>query len=59
MRSREEPGERPLIGQAVSGMEVAGAWSAASVQNVGRRVPIQSPPRKGGGGRERTERLKP
>jgi len=35
---RDEPGGCPLIGQVVSGMEAARAWSAASVWNVGRRV---------------------
>ena len=44
MRSRDEPGGCPFIGQVVSGMQAARAWSVASVRNVGRRVPIQGPP---------------
>jgi hypothetical protein len=39
---RDEPGGCPLIGQVVSGMEAARAWSAASARNVGRRVPTLS-----------------
>ena len=38
--SRDEPGGCPFIGQAVSGMKVARARSAAPAWNVGRRVPI-------------------
>ena len=33
----------PFTGQAVSGIEVARACSAASAWNVGRRVPIMAP----------------
>ncbi len=36
---RDEPGGCPLIGQAVSGVKVARARSAAPARNVGRRVP--------------------
>ena len=39
---RDEPGGCPLIGQAVSGVKAARAWSAASAGNVGRRVPIRA-----------------
>jgi hypothetical protein len=38
MRSRDEPGGCPLIGQVVSGMQATRAWSAASVWNRRRRV---------------------
>ena len=40
MRSRDEPGGCPPIGQVVSGMQAARAWSAASVRNRRRRVRI-------------------
>src|SRR6266581_8944142 len=43
MRSRDKPGRSPFTGQAVSGIEVARACSAASAWNVGRRVPLQVP----------------
>ena len=35
---RDEPGGHPLIGQAVSGVKAARAWSAATTRNVGKRV---------------------
>jgi hypothetical protein len=41
---RDEPGGCPPIGQAVSGMEAARVRSAASAQNVGKRVPTLSAP---------------
>ena len=47
-RSRDEPGGCPLIGQAVSGMKVARARSAAFEWNWRRRVRIR-PPRRGQG----------
>jgi hypothetical protein len=55
-----EPGGCPSIGQAVSGMEAARAWSAASARNVGRRVPILGMPavRTGGPERECAEQQK-
>jgi hypothetical protein len=37
--SRDEPGGCPVIGQVVSGMEAARAWSAAPASNVGKPVP--------------------
>jgi hypothetical protein len=37
---RDKPGGCPFTGQAVSGVKVARAWSAASAWNVGKRVPI-------------------
>jgi hypothetical protein len=46
---RDEPGGCPFIGQVVSGMEAARAWSAASAWNVGRRVSILLLPARGGG----------
>jgi len=36
---RDKPGGYPLIGQAVSGVKAARAWSAATTRNVGKRVP--------------------
>ena len=55
--SRDEPGGCPVIGQAVSGMEAARAWSAAPARNVGRPVPIRLPAclRVAGGERERVD----
>src|SRR5256885_547928 len=41
MRSRDESGGCPVIGQMVSGTEVARACSAASAGKVGRRAPIR------------------
>ena len=35
---RDESGGYPLIGQAVSGVKAARAWSAATTRNVGKRV---------------------
>ena len=46
-----------IAGQVVPGAEVARAWSAALMRNVGRRVPTQSGP-FGPGGREFPKRLK-
>jgi hypothetical protein len=40
--SRDEPGGCPFIGQVVSGMQAARAWSAAPARNVGRRTSILS-----------------
>jgi hypothetical protein len=37
---RDKPGGCPLIGQAVSGVEVARVRSAAGARNVGRHVPM-------------------
>ncbi len=56
----DEPGGCPPIGQAVSGMEAARAWSAASARNVGRRVSILGMPavRPGGPERECAEQQK-
>ena len=58
---RDEPGGCPFTGQAVPGMEVARAWSAAFARNVGRRTPIPAAcPRAGRAGkRERAERREP
>lgn len=56
---RDEPGESPVIGQAVSGMEAARVRSAASAWNVGRRMPTRLPDLKRvGGERERAEQQK-
>ena len=55
---RDEPGGCPPIGQVVSGMEAARVRSAASTQNVGRRVPIV-PFAGARGERERVARRKP
>jgi len=41
-----EPGGYPITGQVVPGAEVARAWTAAFVRNVGWRFPIR-PPWKG------------
>src|SRR3954447_5517951 len=38
---RDEPGGCPSMGQAVSGVKMARARSAAPARNVGRRVPIR------------------
>ena len=35
-----EPGGYPITGQVVPGAEVARAWTAAFVRNVGKRAPI-------------------
>src|SRR3954453_12628749 len=40
MRLRDGSGGCPLIGQAVSGMEAARTWSAASAWNMGRPATI-------------------
>ncbi len=37
---RDEPGGDPLMGQVVSGVKTARAWSAASTWNVGKRASI-------------------
>ena len=61
MRSRDESGGCPFIGQAVSGMQAARAWSAASARNLGRHVPILSSRTRceiGAGERERAEQQK-
>jgi hypothetical protein len=56
---RDEPGGGPLIGQVVSGMEVARVRSAASAWNMGRRMPTQLLALRGAGGeRERAEQQK-
>jgi hypothetical protein len=52
-----EPGGYPITGQVVPGAEVARAWTAAFVRNVGKRAPIL-PPWKRGGERESSKRLK-
>ncbi len=50
---RDKPGGYPLVGQAVSGVKAARAWSAATTRNVGKRVPIlRSVAREGDGRRE-------
>ena len=57
---RDEPGGCPCIGQAVSGMEAARAWSAAYAWNVGRRAStLSTGPGVGvGGERERAGQQK-
>lgn len=47
-----------IAGQVVPGAEVARAWSAALVRNVGWRAPTLPLPRKGRGERENPKRLK-
>jgi|tagenome__1003787_1003787.scaffolds.fasta_scaffold20882896_1 hypothetical protein len=50
---RDKSGGYPLIGQTVSGVKAARAWSAATTGNVGKRVPtLRSAARKSGGWRE-------
>ena len=51
-----EPGGYPITGQVVPGAEVARAWTAAFVRNVGKRSPIL--PARKGGERESSKRLK-
>jgi hypothetical protein len=56
---RDKPGGGPLVGQAVSGVKAARAWSAAATWNVGRRVPtLCSAPVGVGRERERVEQQK-
>jgi hypothetical protein len=38
--ARDEPGGYPITGQVVPGAEVARAWHAAFVRNVGKRALI-------------------
>ena len=49
--ARDESGGCPSTGQAVSGMEAARVWSAASAWNVGRRMPTLLPGAGGVSGR--------
>jgi hypothetical protein len=51
-----EPGGYPITGQVVPGAEVARAWHAAFVRNVGKRAPILTA--RKGGERESSKRLK-
>ena len=50
-----EPGGYPITGQVVPGAEVARAWHAAFVWNVGKRALIL--PARKGGERESSKRL--
>jgi hypothetical protein len=45
-RSRDEPGGYPSTGQAVPGVQVARAWSAACVRNHGKARADTAPARK-------------
>jgi hypothetical protein len=58
-RHRDESGGSPFAGQAVSGMKVARAWSAATARNMGRHGPKQLLRREPDGSREPTGRRKP
>jgi hypothetical protein len=42
-RFRDESGGCPLIGQAVSGVKTARAWSAASTRNLEKHIPMVWP----------------
>jgi hypothetical protein len=55
MRSQDESGGCPCIGQTVSGMEATRARSAAFTRNVGRQALILPPVRLAGGERERVQ----